>query len=110
MSSQIRRRSLSALVATLAFLPSAVGAQGVYRIDPNPRSIQVQHNIDLAKLPNSLFHLANPKLQQARDYLLQARDALKDPKRIARNTSSEAAAERLRQSAHLVELVLVSSF
>ncbi len=150
MSSQICRRSLSALVATLVFLPAALAAQGVYRIDPNPRSIQVhletslrlekaamgrldapdealrltwqayeylraahtnlQHNIDLAKFPNPLFQLANPKLQQARDYLLQARDALKDPERIARSTSSEAAAERLRQSAHLIEMVLVTSF
>jgi len=150
MSSQIRHRSWSALAAILAFLLSAVGAQGVYRIDPNPRSIQanletslrlekvamerleapdeaprltwqaheylrtahtkLQHNIELAKFPIPLFQLASPKLQQARNYLLQAQDALKDPECVARNASSEAAAERLRQSAHLIELVMVSSF
>jgi len=148
MSSQIRRRSLSTLVATRAFLPAALGAQGVYRIDPNPRSIQahletslrlekmamerldvpdealrltwhayeylraahtnLQHNIDLAKFPNPLFQLTNPKLPQVRADLFQARDA-EAPERIARNTSPEAAAERLRQSAQLIELVLVSS-
>ncbi len=70
----------------------------------------LQGNIQHSKFPNPLFQVASPKLQTARDHLLWARSMIMNPDRVTDGNPTERAAERLRQSSQLIELVLITSF
>lgn len=70
----------------------------------------VNANVQLSKFPNPLYQLASTKLQKARDTLLRGREALKSPQGVVGGTPEAVAAERIQESVHLIQLVLVTTF
>lgn len=71
---------------------------------------KIQNWIARSRFPDPTYEWSVPKLQQARDDILRARDALNNPDAAVDARLTDKAADLMAEAAQIIEMVLLTSF